>query len=68
MNGISQSITRSNQIFVLLLLLMVRNHDNIGRVRKLLTVVSYKTHENWSRDILSGSRQKLILSTLFHCY
>ena len=30
--------------------------------------VSYKTHKNWSRDILSGSRQKrqkLILSTSF---
>ena len=30
--------------------------------------VSYKTLKNWSRDILSGSRQKLILSTLFNCY
>ena len=28
--------------------------------------MSNKIHKNWSRDILSGSRQKLILSTLCH--
>ena len=41
----------------LLLLLMVRNMTKNE-------IVSYKTHKNWSRDILSGSR--VTLSTLFH--